>query len=61
MNPQCFIQRIIERGAVVPKFLPQRLFGLGLVKMGPRRTGMTPFQLWGRDDDVRRGQDSARR
>jgi hypothetical protein len=43
---------------MVSKFLPQRLFGLGLVKMSWQRAGMTPLLLWGHDDDVRHGQDS---
>jgi hypothetical protein len=59
MNSQCLIQRIVDQGIVVSKFLPQRLFSLGLVKMSRRRPGKSPLLLWGRDDDIRRGQDSA--
>jgi hypothetical protein len=59
VDSQCLIQHIVDRGAVVSKFLPQRLFSLGLVKMSRWCTGKTPLLLWGRDDDVRRGQDSA--
>jgi hypothetical protein len=34
VDPQCLGQRIVNRGAMVPKLLPQRLLGLGLVEMG---------------------------
>jgi hypothetical protein len=40
---------------VVSKFLPQRLLGLGLVEVGRRRAGVTPFLLWARDNGVRGG------
>jgi hypothetical protein len=51
-------QRIVNRGVVVPKLLPQRLLGLGLVEMGRRRAGVTPSLLWARDGDIRGGQGS---
>jgi hypothetical protein len=52
MNPQCLVQRVVERGIVVSKFLPQCLLGLGLVKVGRRRAGMPPLLLWARNNDV---------
>jgi hypothetical protein len=52
MNPQCLIQRVVERGTVVSKFLPQRLIGLGLVKVGRRRAGMPSLLLWARNNGV---------
>jgi hypothetical protein len=55
MDSQRLIQRIVDRGVVVSKFLPQRLFGLGLVKMSRRRAGNTSLLLWGRNNDVRCG------
>jgi hypothetical protein len=39
VDPQRLSQRIVNRGAVVPKVLPQCLLDLGLVEMGRRRTG----------------------
>jgi hypothetical protein len=47
VNPHCLVQRVVERGVVVSDFLPQRLLGLGLVKVGRWRTGM-PLLLPGR-------------
>jgi hypothetical protein len=43
---------------MVSKLLPQRLLGLGLIEMR-RRIDVIPLLLWGRDDDIRGGQDSA--
>jgi hypothetical protein len=59
VDSQRLVQSIVDRGVMVSRFLPQRLFGLGLLKMSWRRAGMTPLLLWGHDDDVRHGQDSA--
>jgi hypothetical protein len=39
MDPQRLVQRVVDRGIVVSKLLPQRLLGLGLVEVGWRRTG----------------------
>jgi hypothetical protein len=47
VDSQRHVQHIVDRGAVVSKFLPQRLFGLGLVKMGRRCADKTPLPLWG--------------
>jgi hypothetical protein len=44
---------------MVSKLLPQRLLGLGLIEMRRRRIDVIPLLLWGRDDDIRGGQDSA--
>jgi hypothetical protein len=52
VNSQCLIQRIVERGAVVSEFLPQRLLGLGLIKMGQRRTGVPLHLLRARNSDI---------
>jgi hypothetical protein len=52
MDPQRLVQRIVERGAVVSEFLPQRLLGLGLVKVGRQRAGVTPLLLWAHDGSV---------
>jgi hypothetical protein len=30
VDPQRLVQRVVEQGVVVSKFLPQRLLGLGL-------------------------------
>jgi hypothetical protein len=48
-------QRDVDRDVVVTKLLPQRLFGLGLVKVGQRRVGMAQSLLWVRDGDVKGG------
>jgi hypothetical protein len=45
MDPQGLVQRIVERGPVVSKLLPQRLLGAGLVEVGRRRTGGLPLLL----------------
>jgi hypothetical protein len=42
MDPQCLVQRVVERGPVVSKLLPQGLLGLGLIEVGWRRTGGLP-------------------
>jgi hypothetical protein len=59
MDPQGLAQCVVDRGTVVSKLLPQCLLGLGLVKMGRRRVGVTLLLLWVRDDDIRGGKDSA--
>jgi hypothetical protein len=58
VDSQRLVQRVVDRGAVVSKFLPRHLFSLGFVKMGWQRAGVTLLLLWARGDDVRRGQDS---
>jgi hypothetical protein len=40
---QHLVQRILDRGVVISKLLPQRLLGLGLVKMSWQRAGVTPL------------------
>jgi hypothetical protein len=57
MDPQRFVQCIVERGVVVSKLLPQHLLGLDL--MGQQRACVTSLLPWARDDDVRGGQDCA--
>jgi hypothetical protein len=57
MDPQRFVQCIVERGVVVSKLLPQHLLGLDL--MGQQRACVTSLLPWARDDDVRGGQDRA--
>jgi hypothetical protein len=39
MDLQRLGQRVVDRDVVVTKFLPQHLFGMGLVKVGRRRVG----------------------
>jgi hypothetical protein len=39
VDPQRLVQRVVERDAVVSKFLLQRLLSLGLIKMGWRCAG----------------------
>jgi hypothetical protein len=56
MDPQRLVQRVVERGVVVSKFLPQHLLGLGLVKVGRRHTGVTPLLLRAHDDGIWGGQ-----
>jgi hypothetical protein len=48
-------QDVVDRGAVVPKLLPQLLLGMGLVEMGWRRVGTAQLLLWVRDGDARGG------
>jgi hypothetical protein len=45
MDPQGLVQRIVERGAMVPKLLPERLLGLGLVEVGWQRAGLLRLPL----------------
>jgi hypothetical protein len=40
VDPQCLVQRVVERGAVVSKFFPQRLLVLGLVKVSGNHVGV---------------------
>jgi hypothetical protein len=56
MDPQGLVQRIVERGAVVPKLLPQHLLGLGLVEVGRRRAGMLSLLLLARHGNAWGGQ-----
>jgi hypothetical protein len=53
MDPQCFIQHPIERGAVVAELLPQCLLGLGTGEVSRRRVGAFPLLLWTRRGAVR--------
>jgi hypothetical protein len=39
VDPQCLVQRVVDRGTVVLKLLPQRLLALGLVEVGRQRAG----------------------
>jgi hypothetical protein len=41
VDSQRLVQRVVDRGAVVSKFLPRHLFSLGFVKMGWQRAGVT--------------------
>jgi hypothetical protein len=59
VDSQRLVHRVVDRGVVISKFLPRHLFGLGFVKMGRQRAGVTPLLLWACGDDVRHGQDSA--
>jgi hypothetical protein len=61
MDPQCLSQRIVDRGVVVLKLLPQCLLSLGLVEMGWRRIGAAQPLLRVRDGGVRGGQCSVGR
>jgi hypothetical protein len=45
MDPQRLVQRIVERGTVVTKLLPQRLLSLGLAEVGRWRAGVLPLLL----------------
>jgi hypothetical protein len=45
MDSQGLAQRVVERGPVVPKLLPRRLLGLGLVEVGQRRAAGLPLLL----------------
>jgi hypothetical protein len=58
MDPQRLGQCVVNRGVVVPKLLPQRLLGLGLVEMGCRRAGALQLLLRVRDGNVRSGRSS---
>jgi hypothetical protein len=52
MDPQGLVQRIVERGAMVSKLLPQCLLGLGLVEVGRRRAGVLPLLLRACHSDI---------
>jgi hypothetical protein len=52
MDTQGHVQRIVERGAVVSKRLPQHLLSLGLVEVGRQRAGVLPLLLRARHGDV---------
>jgi hypothetical protein len=58
VDPQSLVQHVVERGTVVSKFLPQRLLGLGLVKVGRCRADAPLLLLRARNSDVRNGQTS---
>jgi hypothetical protein len=45
VDPQGLVQRVVERGPMVLKLLPQGLLGLGLVEVGWRRAGGLPLLL----------------
>jgi hypothetical protein len=53
---QCLGQHVVDREAMVTNFLPQCLFGLGLVEVDRRRVGMAQPLLRGCDGDVRGGR-----
>jgi hypothetical protein len=59
IDSQCLVQRVVERDAVVSKFLPQCLLGLGLVEVGRRGTGVPSPLLRARNGDIRGGQAGA--
>jgi hypothetical protein len=60
MNPQRLVQCVVDRGPVVLKLLPQRLFILGFIEVGRRHAGPAWPPLWMRVSDDRGGRDSAR-
>jgi hypothetical protein len=55
MDPQRFIQRPVERGAMVAKLLPRRLLGLGTSEVSRRRVGAFPLLLWARQHRPKQG------
>jgi hypothetical protein len=57
VDPQHLVQRVVERGVVVSKLLPQCLLGLGIVQVGRLRTGVLPLLLGACDGDILGGQD----
>jgi hypothetical protein len=56
---QRLVQRVVERGVVVSKFLPQLLLSLGPVEVSRQRAAVALLLLWARDDSVRGRQGSA--
>jgi hypothetical protein len=56
MYPQGLDQRIVERGPMVSKFLPQRLLDLGLVEVGRWRAGGLPLLLQTRHGGISGGE-----
>jgi hypothetical protein len=52
VDPQHLIQRVVERGVVVSKLLPQRLLSLGIVEVGQWHAGVLPLLLWAHDGDI---------
>jgi hypothetical protein len=61
VNPQCLGQRIVNEGIVVPKLLPQRLLGLGLIKISRRHADAARLLLPGCDGNVRDRRGDVRR
>jgi hypothetical protein len=59
VDPQRLVQRVVERGAVVSKFIPRCLLGLGLVKVGRRCVGVPLLLLRARNGDISGGQAGA--
>jgi hypothetical protein len=59
MDPQRFVQRPVERDAVVPKLLPQCLLGLGTSEVSRRRVGALPLLLRAHCGTVRSREDRA--
>jgi hypothetical protein len=61
VGPQGLIQRVVERGPVVLKFLSQGLLGLGLVEVAWQRTGGLPLLLQARHSSIWGGKACVRR
>jgi hypothetical protein len=59
VDPQRLVQRPVERGAVVAEFLPQRLLGLGIGKVGRQRDDALPLLLQVRRSAIRSWEDRA--
>jgi hypothetical protein len=53
MDPQRFVQRSVERSAMVAELLPQRLLGLSAGEVGRRRVATLPLLLRTRRGAVR--------
>jgi hypothetical protein len=57
MDRQRFVQRLVERGAVVAELLPQCLLGLSTGEVSRRRVGALPLLLRTRRGAVRSRED----
>jgi hypothetical protein len=59
VDPQRLVQRIVERGTVVSKLLPQPLLSLGIIEVGRRRAGVLPLLSRARHGDIWGGEAGA--
>jgi hypothetical protein len=59
MDPQRFVQRPVERGAMVAELLPQHPLGLGTGEVSRRRDDTLPLLLRARRGAIRSREDRA--
>jgi hypothetical protein len=61
MDPQCLVQRPVERSAVIMELLPQPLLRLSLDELGRRRADTLPLLLRTYRGAARSWESNARR